>query len=136
MTTLTPRQHEAAQLIASGKSQARAAKAVGVSPQTMNAWFKKPDFMEVVADIIRGVRESTDVALQAQRTLAVEALANLLKAPTPPAIRLQAARMVLDLTDRPLAPRTPTAEDRPYYGVLNLPSDHEFTKEELDSFLQ
>lgn len=135
MTTLTPRQHEAAQLIASGKSQARAAKAVGVSPQTMNAWFKKPDFMEVVADIVRGVRESTDVALQAQRTRAVEALAALLET-SPPAIRLQAARMVLDLTDRPLAPRTPTAEDRPYYGVLNLPSDHEFTKEELDSFLQ
>ena len=135
MTTLTPRQHEAAQLIASGKSQARAAKAVGVSPQTMNAWFKKPDFMEVVADIVRGVRESTDVALQAQRTRAVEALAALLET-SPPAIRLQAARMVLDLTDRPLAPRTPTAEDRPYYGVLNLPSDHEFTKEELHSFLQ
>lgn len=135
MTTLTPRQHEAAQLIASGKSQARAAKAVGVSPQTMNAWFKKPDFMEVVADIVRGVRESTDVALQAQRTRAVEALAALLEA-SPPAVRLQAVRMVLDLTDRPLAPRTPTAEDRPFYGVLNLPSDHEFTKEELDSFLQ
>lgn len=135
MTTLTPRQHEAAQLIASGKSQARAAKAVGVSPQTMNAWFKKPEFMEVVADIVRGVRESTDVTLQAQRTRAVEALAALLET-SPPAIRLQAARMVLDLTDRPLAPRTPTAEDRPYYGVLNLPSDHEFTKEELDSFLQ
>jgi hypothetical protein len=101
----------------------------------MNAWFKKPEFMEVVADIVRGVRESTDVTLQAQRTRAVEALAALLET-SPPAIRLQAARMVLDLTDRPLAPRTPTAEDRPYYGVLNLPSDHEFTKEELDSFLQ
>lgn len=135
MTTLTPRQLQAAQILASGKSQAHAAKAVGVTPQTMNAWFKKPEFMEEVADIVRGVRESTDVALQAQRTRAVEVMAELLET-SPPAVKLQAARTVIDLTDRPLAPRTPTAEDRPFYGVLNLPSDHEFTKEELDSFLQ
>ena len=48
MADLTPKQQEAAALIASGKTQRQAAEAVGVSPQTLTAWAKKEDFQRHV----------------------------------------------------------------------------------------
>lgn len=44
MADLTPKQQQAASLIASGKTQRQAAEAVGVSPQTLTAWAKNEAF--------------------------------------------------------------------------------------------
>ena len=48
MADLTPKQQEAAALMASGQTQRQAAEAVGVSPQTLTAWSKKEDFQRHV----------------------------------------------------------------------------------------
>lgn len=53
MLALTPKQQEAAALIASGKSQRLAAQAVGVLAQTLIAWAQKEDFQSTYRGIAK-----------------------------------------------------------------------------------
>lgn len=92
MADLTPKQQEAAALIASGKTQRQAAEAVGASPQTLTAWAKKEDFQRHVQALLQPVHEGVQTALQGLHQRAAEVLASLLET-APPATKLQAIRL-------------------------------------------
>ena len=94
MPILTPRQIQAASLIASGQSQRQVAKAVGVSYQTVNVWAQTPDFRAQVQAILGDAHQTTATMLEGQRMRAMEVLANLLENASP-AIRLQAVKLSL-----------------------------------------
>jgi hypothetical protein len=97
---LSPKQRHAAASIASGQSQRQVAKAFGVSPQTMNSWAHSPAFCGHVESLLVTVERETQQALHGLRLGAVETLSNLLNTGSP-AVRLQAAKVVLEATHRP-----------------------------------
>ena len=105
MADLTPKQHEAAALIASGKTQRQAAEAVGVSPQTLTAWSKKEDFQRHVQALLQPAHEGVQTALQGLHQRAAEVLASLLET-APPATKLQAIRLIFEINKA-----TPPAQD-------------------------
>ena len=116
MPALTPRQIQAASLIASGQSQRQVAKVVGVSYQTVNAWAQLPDFRAQVQAILGDAHQTTATMLEGQRMRAMEVLANLLENASP-AIRLQAVKLILESTSKT---PTPTATDARFAAVLKL----------------
>ncbi|GAO23530.1 hypothetical protein ALISP_3350 [Alicycliphilus sp. B1] len=105
MADLTPKQQEAAALIASGKTQRQAAEAVGVSPQTLTAWSKKEDFQRHVQALLQPAHEGVQTALQGLHQRAAEVLASLLET-APPATKLQAIRLIFEINKA-----TPPAQD-------------------------
>lgn len=132
-THLSPRQLQAVQLIASGKTQRQASEEVGVTYQTVSGWMQKPEFVEEVNKITSTVHEAAATALQGLRLRAVEVLGDLLETGSA-AIKLQAVRMVLEAPAHPV--RNSAANSTLEFLERQLGSSHEFTKEELDSFLQ
>jgi len=98
--SLTPKQRQAAALIASGQSQRQVAMICGVTPQTMTTWAHTPAFSSHVESLLGTVERQTQQALHGLRLGAVETLAHLLDTGTPGA-RLQAARIILEATHRP-----------------------------------
>ena len=96
MADLTPKQQEAAALIASGKTQRQAAEAVGVSSQTLTAWAKKEDFQRHVQALLQPAHEGVQTALQGLHQRAAEVLASLLET-APPATKLQAIRLIFEI---------------------------------------
>ena len=105
MADLTPKQQEAAALIASGKTQRQAAEAVGVSPQTLTAWSKKEDFQRHVQALLQPAHEGVQTALQGLHQRAAEVLASLLES-APPGTKLQAIRLIFEINKA-----TPPAQD-------------------------
>ena len=105
MPTLTPKQQEAAALIASGKTQRQAAEAVGVSPQTLTAWAKNEAFKSQVQALLQPAHEGVQTALQGLHQRAAEVLASLLEI-APPATKLQAIRLIFEINKA-----TPPAQD-------------------------
>ena len=105
MADLTPKQHEAAALIASGKTQRQAAEAVGVSPQTLTAWAKNEAFKSQVQALLQPAHEGVQTALQGLHQRAAEVLASLLEI-APPATKLQAIRLIFEINKA-----TPPAQD-------------------------
>ena len=105
MPTLTPKQQEAAALVASGKTQRQAAEAVGVSPQTLTAWAKNEAFKSQVQALLQPAHEGVQTALQGLHQRAAEVLASLLET-APPATKLQAIRLVFEINKA-----TPPAQD-------------------------
>lgn len=95
MAKLTPRQLDALQLIAAGQSQRQAAKAVGVSPQTMTAWRHLPEFENQLEALMAQAQAETLTMLRGQRIKALETINHLMDS-APAATRLQAARTVLE----------------------------------------
>lgn len=83
--------------LANGKSQAEAAKAVGVSPQTLCKWASMPEFQNLVQDLIAQRSMTADEYMQHKRMQAVRTLTSLMEN-APPATRLRAARALLDYT--------------------------------------
>jgi DNA-binding CsgD family transcriptional regulator len=132
-TLLSPRQLQAVQLIASGKTQRQTSEDVGVTYQTVSGWMQKPEFVVEVNKITSTVHEATATVLQGLRLRAVEVLGALLEADSA-AIKLQAVRMVLEASAHPV--RNSAANSTLEFIERQLGSSHEFTKEELDSFLQ
>lgn len=106
MPTLTPRQFQAASLIAGGRSQRQVAKALGVTYQTVNAWAQLPSFKAQVQSILGESQQSTLYMLRGQRLKALEELSNLLDT-APPAVKLQAIRVVLEPCPIPMACASP-----------------------------
>ena len=138
MPTLTPRQLQAASLIASGQSQRQVAKTVGASYQTVNAWAQLPAFRAQVQAILGDAHQSTATMLQGQRLRAIEVLGTLLEN-APPAIKLQAVRLILEVTDTP--PPTPTTSPvDEFASIMQMLGDgkpgHVYTTAELDAMLQ
>ena len=105
MADLTPKQQEAAALIASGKTQRQAAEAVGVSPQTLTAWAKNEAFKRQVQALLQPAHEGVQTALQGLHQRAAEVLASLLET-APPATKLQAIRLIFEINKA-----TPPAQD-------------------------
>ena len=99
-SSLTPKQRQAAALIASGQSQRQVAKVCGVSPQTMTTWAHTPAFSSHVETFLATVERQTQQALHGLRLRSVEVLSQLMDTGSP-AIRLQAAKVVLESTNRP-----------------------------------
>lgn len=96
MPTLTPKQQEAAALVAAGKTQRQAAEAVGVSPQTLTAWAKNEAFKSQVQALLQPAHEGVQTALQGLHQRAAEVLASLLET-APPATKLQAIRLIFEI---------------------------------------
>ena len=108
MADLTPKQQEAAALVASGKTQRQAAEAVGVSPQTLTAWAKSEAFKSQVQALLQPAHEGVQTALQGLHQRAAEVLASLLET-APPATKLQAIRLIFEINKA--TPTLTPAED-------------------------
>lgn len=83
--------------LANGKSQAEAAKAASVSPQTLCKWAAIPEFQNMVQDLIAQRSMTADDYMQHKRMQAVRTMVSLMEN-APPATRLRAARALLDYT--------------------------------------
>ncbi|WP_416925107.1 hypothetical protein [Ottowia sp.] len=112
MPALTPRQIQAASLIAGGRSQRQVAKAIGVTYQTVNVWAQLPAFRAEVQAIIGDAHQATATMLQGQRMRALEELATLLTN-APPSVKLQAIRTVLEATNSLPTPAEPAPAPSP-----------------------
>ena len=95
--SLTPKQQQAALMLAGGTSKKAIAKWLGVAAHTVSAWCKLPSFNETVNQHLASVEGEALQTLKAQRLKAAEALGELLDSKAP-AVRLAAARTVLELT--------------------------------------
>ena len=115
MTTLTAKHQQAITLLASGKSQRQTAKAVGVSPQTITAWMKLDAFQKGLDGLLSTVEAESTQLLRSQRLKAVGALTDLLDSKTP-AVKLAAAKTVLELTSK----SAPTATDTRFLAIAAL----------------
>ena len=116
MTAPTAKQQQAITLLASGKSQRQTAKAVGVSPQTITAWMKLEPFQKGLDGLLSTVEAESTQLLRSQRLKAVDALTDLLDSKAP-AVRLAAARTVLEIT---ASKAPPTEASAKFAAVLAL----------------
>ncbi len=97
---LSPRQHLALRLLATGESACAAAEGAGVTPQTISEWRKQPLFRAALAAMLyEADREALD-ALYILRSKAIERLAGVLDVPEPGAV-MKAIQLVLEKTERP-----------------------------------
>lgn len=75
MSTLTPEQLQAVQMLANGKTHAEIGSELGITTKTMQRWTKKPEFNQALADVqFRTVektieRTSEDIAQQSQEVI-------------------------------------------------------------------
>jgi hypothetical protein len=127
MASLNPKQVKAIELLASGTSQKDAAKAVGVTPETVCGWHKAPDFQ---AALNRIKRESLDAARDLLRSCvgdAARTLQELMKPGKPDAIRLRSAVAVLELASEHCGSIGPTdAKKIERAAVLDAETDELF----------
>lgn len=98
MANLAPNQVKAAQFIAAGVLKKVAAQEAGVSPQTVSSWLKEPGFEAYVNGLKLAALEAARDRMQYLAGEAVRTIEALLGQEEPPATRLKAAQMVLDLT--------------------------------------
>lgn len=108
MSSLTPRQLQAVQLIAAGKSQRQTAKEIGVSFQTVCGWAARQDFKDELQTLLRPVQDEVKTMLRGLHLRAAEVLSNLLET-SPPATRFMVARTILE-AGRVLPPLPPEAD--------------------------
>lgn len=117
MSTLTPRQLQAVQLIAAGKSQRQTAKEIGVSYQTVCGWAARQDFKDQLQALLRPVQDEVQTMLRGLHLRAAEVLSHLLET-SPPATRFMVARTILE-AGRVLPP-LPQAADAQELGQTQL----------------
>ena len=115
MSDLTPAQKKAAIMIAAGATQRAAAKACSVSPQTMCGWMKLDAFRAELDGILAATEGDALRLLRSQKIRAVEALAASLDSKTP-AVKLAAAKTVLELTSK----SAPTTTDTRFTAIMTL----------------
>ena len=90
-----PRQLQAVQLIAAGKSQRQTAKEIGVSYQTVCGWAARQDFKDQLQALLRPVQDEVQTMLRGLHLRAAEVLSHLLET-SPPATRFMVARTILE----------------------------------------
>jgi hypothetical protein len=93
------RREAAALSLAAGQSVAAAARAVGKNERTLRRWLAEPAFLECVQEARRQLFELTLAKLAAGGAEAVDTLLVLMR-DGPPAVRLAAARTILESTNR------------------------------------
>ena len=116
-STLTPKQAQAALMLASGASKKVVAASLKVAAHTISQWCKLPSFNEAVNQHLASVESEALQTLKAQRLKAAEALGELLDSKAP-AVRLAAARTVLEITNSKTPP--PTEASAKFAAVLAL----------------
>lgn len=114
--SLTPKQKQAALMLAGGTSKKVIAKGLGVAAHTVSAWVKLPAFNQAVNQHLSSVEGEALQVLKAQRLKAAEALGELLDSKAP-AVRLAAARTVLEIT---ASKAPPTEASAKFAAVLAL----------------
>ena len=78
-----------------------AAKTVGISPTTLNAWMKKPEFQAAYRDGRRAAFSQAVARLQQASTAAVTTLLKImLDSSAPPACKVRAAVCVLEQSNK------------------------------------
>ncbi len=98
---LSPRQSTAAAAVLAGETQAHAAAAAGVSRSTVGRWQRQPEFRRALADGQTGILEAAARRLVGRLALAVDVATALLDdVAAPAAVRLSAARLLLDMAGR------------------------------------
>ena len=120
-STLSPKQRQAALMLAGGTPKKAIASALKVAAHTISEWCKLPAFNEAVNHHLATVEGDTLQLLKAQRMRAAEALGELLESKAP-AVRLAAARTVLELTSK--APPPGTGSEARYAAILALIEGH------------
>lgn len=94
---LKPTQIRAAALLVMGKKACDVAKEVGVTPETISAWRRNPEFVAVINAAKMEVLNSARDALRHSARKAVTTLVALLDEPVQDSIRRQAALDILDM---------------------------------------
>lgn len=115
-STLNPKQAQAALMLASGASKKAVAASLKVAAHTISQWCKQPAFNEAVNQHLASVEGEALQTLKAQRLKAAEALGELLDSKAP-AVRLAAARTVLEIT---ASKALPTEASAKFAAVLAL----------------
>lgn len=59
MSSLTPKQLQAVNLLAKGKTQIEIASLLGISTKTVQRWTRKPEFIQAIADVQSRAVEKT-----------------------------------------------------------------------------
>ncbi|MCC7418656.1 MAG: hypothetical protein IT428_00095 [Planctomycetaceae bacterium] len=94
---LTPKDEAIALALASGKSRNAVADECGVTTRTVYRKMLQPAFRERVRQLRVKIVDENAARLSASGAEAIETLGVLLKSPTPPAVRLGAARAIIEL---------------------------------------
>lgn len=116
-STLNPKQAQAALMLASGASKKSVAESLKVAAHTISQWCKSPSFNDAVNQHLASVESEALQILKSQRLRAAEALGELLDSKAP-AVRLAAARTVLEITTSKTPP--PTEASAKFGAVLAL----------------
>lgn len=114
--SLTPKQQQAALMLACGASKKAVAASLKVAAHTISAWVKLPAFTASLNQHLASVEGEALQTLKAQRLKAAEALGELLESKAP-AVRLAAARTVLEIT---ASKAPPTEASAKFAAVLAL----------------
>ncbi len=97
---LSPKQERAALLLASGKSQAEAAKECGAGTRTIRTWVSQPDFSRRVSEIRFQLTNQALGMLVDGMTSAASTLGYLTRKGKSEMCRLSAARAILEMGTR------------------------------------
>ena len=116
-TDLTAKQRQGAHLLACGASKKATAETLKVAAHTISQWCKSLSFNDAVNQHLASVESEALQILKSQRLRAAEALGELLDSKAP-AVRLAAARTVLEITTSKTPP--PTEASAKFAAVLAL----------------
>ena len=97
-TNLTSKQIHAAGLIALGMTKRIIAEEVGVTPQTISVWSASDEFEALINQFKMQSLEDARDRIRARSGSAVDTIRDLMDKGEKEAVRLQAARTVLDVT--------------------------------------
>ena len=95
--TLSPKQKNAALLLASGLSKKEVAKTVEVEPHTISAWSKNPIFTCLINMFLSNVEQEVVLAMKSYRLKALDTLSELMSEDHPPTVRVMAAKALLTM---------------------------------------
>lgn len=131
-TNLNETQHQAIVMLASGKTGAAVADALGVRKETVSRWRQLPEFRAGLNEVIEEVRESTRHRLTAMVEKALEVIEADLQTIDDPVRRSRAAFKILQLVGvnsfalpaepLPIDPEAIRAQDEKekMFGAFNL----------------
>jgi hypothetical protein len=93
---LTPKQERFAELVASGRSQQKAAEAVGITPRQARNWLRDvPELRERIHELSTEAQGQAVAILSSNLTKAAETLGELLEPEHSDQTRLAAARGII-----------------------------------------
>lgn len=107
-TDLTAKQRQGAHLLACGASKKATAETLKVAAHTISQWCKLPAFQALIATLTESLEAESYQAIRSQKLKAIEVLSELLES-APPATRLAAVRVALELPAPPATAEDPAA---------------------------